>query len=83
MKKANLRLTDAEIDALWEKAPRNMSDRTLSKLVADAATDKALRGIVVWLRDRARNHSFGHEADALDDAADELEAMLNEEAHSG
>ena len=80
MNKANLRLTDAEIDALWEKAPRNMSDRTLSKLVADAATDKALRGIVARLRERVGDDRYGGWALGLRAAAIELEAVLNEEA---
>ena len=76
MNKADLRLTDAELDAI-RKASMKLSTFGELQAVAAAQREKMGRGVVAWLRSIAGTPA----GENVWVAAKELEAMLNEEAH--
>lgn len=80
MKKLNeYRLTSTE---LLYAAPQGDWPPKQWRAVADAATEKALRGVVAWLRERGpMGYTTGKMI--LSDTADQLETMLAEEQPRG
>ena len=75
---ADVRLTDEElitvVDAFDRRTDGEGAMDSLATLIADAATDKALRGVVAWLRSYGPSEEF---------VAKELEALLKEEQARG
>ena len=75
----DLRLADAELDAVvaavpWTDGPTLRWAKT-NRAVANAATDKALRGVVAWLREQ---HALaGNQPCYLSEFADLLEEIAN------
>lgn len=80
-KLAEYRLTDAEWRKIADSTPSGTYGEGL-RAVADAATEKALRGVVLWLQQRAlqmRDEARWQSASALLEEAKRLNEMLIEE----
>ena len=76
-------LTNEEIDTVVRATHNSLDDQSADRPIANAATEKALRSVLLWLQEFEDTHSDRREqivaiwrGDGLEMAADELEAML-------